>query len=137
MNTSPSDVVTGITDRDGAADAISSGSGAYYQVTRVEISLTGSCWTNIQLYSGELTENTTDTISTYFYDLPTTETRRNRHIYPSGSSSALRIVNLPEAFSRLGIRWHEQFIYPDKRPTAESEPVESARVSFTIFVVAD
>jgi UDP-glucose:glycoprotein glucosyltransferase len=94
---------------------------------------------NVQLYTGELPEESPETLSTYFYDLPTTSIRRNRHIFPSGS--ALRIVNLPELFSRIGIHSYGPFIYPFRRSRSpvegESKTVETARVHFTVYVVAD
>lgn len=94
---------------------------------------------NVQLYTGELPEESPETLSTYFYDLPTTSIRRNRHIFPSGS--ALRIVNLPELSSRVGIHSYGAFNYPPRRPRLpvedESETVETAHVHFTVYIVAD
>ena len=93
---------------------------------------------NVQVYTGVLTEEIADSVSTYFYDLLTTDIRRNRHIYPSGSAGALRIVNLPELFSRVGILSHRPFIYPRKlEPHGASELAESTHVPFTVYVVAD
>jgi UDP-glucose:glycoprotein glucosyltransferase len=97
---------------------------------------------DIQLYTGKLSaEIAGDDISNYFYDLPTTALRRNRHIHPSNSVDGLRIVSLQQLYSRVGILSHESFIYPRRRSTsdivAESESVVSNRVPFTVSVVAD
>ena len=77
-------------------------------------------------------------VSTYFYDLPATDMRRNKYIHPAG---ALRIVNLPELFARIGGLSHGPFIYSggDRRLGADgaSESVSLARVPFTIYIVAD
>jgi UDP-glucose:glycoprotein glucosyltransferase len=82
-----------------------------------------------------------ETISTHFYDLPTTHIRRNRHIYPSGSAGSLRIVNFVDLFSQVGILSHGPFIYPPRHPKldaeGENELVEPPRVPFTVYVVAD
>jgi UDP-glucose:glycoprotein glucosyltransferase len=96
---------------------------------------------DIQLYTGKLSAETAGNISNYFYDLPTTAMRRNRHIYPSSSVSALRIVSLQQLYSRVGILPRGPFIYPRRRSgsgvVTESELVVSNRVPFTVHVVAD
>ena len=52
-------------------------------------------------------------MSTYFYDLPTTQHRRNRYIYSTTTDGGLRIVNLPELFLRTGFSTSPStFIYP-------------------------
>jgi len=92
----------------------------------------------IQLYTGELSEEKANIISTYFYDLPTTALRRNRHLHPSG---ALRFVDLPDLFSRVGIHSHKSFIYPHRHSGSgadgESESVRTTHVPFTVYIVAD
>ncbi|KAJ7862919.1 hypothetical protein B0H14DRAFT_2349273, partial [Mycena olivaceomarginata] len=37
----------------------------------------------LQPYSGKISDETTDKISTYFYDLPTNTLRQNRYIFPA------------------------------------------------------
>lgn len=55
-----------------------------------------------QLYVGELTEDPA-ALATYFYDLPSTNARRNSYIYPDPSNpSSLRIFNLVEEYSKAG-----------------------------------
>ncbi|KAJ7824635.1 hypothetical protein B0H14DRAFT_2823407 [Mycena olivaceomarginata] len=49
-------------------------------------------------YSGKISDDTTDKISTYFYDLPTNTLRRNQYIFPAPGD--LRIVSLAKLFSR-------------------------------------
>jgi UDP-glucose:glycoprotein glucosyltransferase len=48
-----------------------------------------------QIYLADLTAAKDS--STYFYDLPTTYKRRNRHIFPSPEENPLVVVNLVEA----------------------------------------
>ncbi|KAF4586958.1 hypothetical protein EYR40_010976 [Pleurotus pulmonarius] len=64
-----------------------------------------------RLYTGELKEEAAETISTYFYDLPSTNERRNRHIYPSSDANSLRIYSLPELLVDAGC--HFTFIAPE------------------------
>ena len=64
-----------------------------------------------QMYFGKLRDDMD--MSMYFYDLPTTPARRNRHIYPATGKGGLRVVNLPEVFSRLKTpRVFSEFINP-------------------------
>ncbi|KAJ7813688.1 glycosyltransferase family 24 protein [Mycena olivaceomarginata] len=78
------------------------------------------------LYSGKISDETTDKISTYFYDLPTSSPRRNRYIFPAPGD--LRIVSLPELFSRTRFRiTPSTFVYPP----------ETELIPLTTYVVAD
>ncbi|KAF9495097.1 glycosyltransferase family 24 protein [Pleurotus eryngii] len=78
-----------------------------------------------RLYTGELKEDAAETISTYFYDLPSTNERRNRHIYPSSDANSLRIYSLPEVLADTG--YHPTFIAPE----------ETEDVPMSTYVVAD
>ncbi|KAJ7303149.1 hypothetical protein DFH08DRAFT_977220 [Mycena albidolilacea] len=61
-------------------------------------------------YSGKISDETTDKINTCFYDLPTSTLRRNRYIFPAPGD--LRIVSLPELFSRTSASSPTIFIAP-------------------------
>lgn len=66
----------------------------------------------LQLYSGTLADDIPD-ISVYFYDLPTSAKRRNKHVYPPSTPGSLRIVNLPDIFARTEFfPQHGSFISP-------------------------
>jgi UDP-glucose:glycoprotein glucosyltransferase len=63
-----------------------------------------------QLYSAELSEDAIASISTYFYDLPSTTSRRNRHVY---ANNDLRIVNFLDLCTKTGLQSSpESYIYP-------------------------
>ena len=66
------------------------------------------------MYKGELRdEDHAESISTYFYDLPTTAKRRNAYIHPSAQVGSLRIVNLPELIEGNGLESKPgAFVYP-------------------------
>ena len=80
------------------------------------------------MYSGELSGDIAEEISTHLYDLPTTSIRRNQHIYPKTGPSGLKFVNVPDFPPGA-------FIYPP--PGQVADDGEASRVSFTILVVAD
>jgi hypothetical protein len=66
-----------------------------------------------QVYKGELLDEDVETMSNYFYDLPTTISRRNRHIYPSSKKGGLKTHNLPDVFARAGLPIDSlAFVYP-------------------------
>ncbi|KAJ7651981.1 glycosyltransferase family 24 protein [Mycena polygramma] len=78
------------------------------------------------VYGGKLSDETTGTISTYFYDLPTSSPRRNRYIFPA--SGDVRIVNVPDLFRRTRFQvTPSTFVYP----------VGAEQVPLTVYVVAD
>ena len=77
------------------------------------------------MYSGELAGDIAEGISTYFYDLPTANVRRNQHIYPRTGPGGLKFFSAPDFLPGA-------FVYPPSRDAAEAH-----RVSFTILVVAD
>ncbi|KAJ7909648.1 glycosyltransferase family 24 protein [Mycena leptocephala] len=78
------------------------------------------------LYGGKLSDEMTEQISTYFYDLPTSSLRRNQYIFPP--SGEPRIFNVPELFRRTGFRvTPASFIYPP----------ETEQIPLTVYVVAD
>lgn len=74
-----------------------------------------------KVYTGEITDDDTPLIPTFFYDLPSTLPRRNPYIFvnsPSGrgptlDGGSLQIFNLPEAFSKAGFQTTDgSFIVP-------------------------
>ncbi|KZT37012.1 glycosyltransferase family 24 protein [Sistotremastrum suecicum HHB10207 ss-3] len=78
------------------------------------------------LFSGRLKDSELTDISVYFYDLPTTPTRRNKYIYPA-DNDALRIVNLLDTLPQVGLPTYFDFVYPEG---------ENA-VSSTLWVIGD
>jgi hypothetical protein len=63
-----------------------------------------------QIYEGKIKDDQSGAMSTYFYDQPSTNQRRNRYIYPTAAGS-LKIVNIVEMFARTGF---EAFVYGGK-----------------------
>ncbi|KAF5378749.1 hypothetical protein D9615_006978 [Tricholomella constricta] len=81
-----------------------------------------------QVYTGKLSDQHNETVSTYFYDQPSTGLRRNRYIYPATTAGSLRIINLPDLFSRTGFRLApSSFLYPSG----------SQIVPLSLYIVAD
>ncbi|PCH34985.1 glycosyltransferase family 24 protein [Wolfiporia cocos MD-104 SS10] len=79
-----------------------------------------------QIATGQF--NDIDIIPTYFYDLPGTAKRRNRHIYPSGKAEGLVIYNLLDLVGQSKFpTWPGSFVYP-------SEPIEAP---LTTYIVTD
>ncbi|KAI0266194.1 UDP-glucose:glycoprotein glucosyltransferase-domain-containing protein [Gloeopeniophorella convolvens] len=79
-----------------------------------------------KVYTGVLTDENLEGIENYFYDLPTSMKRRNRHIVPSGISG-VQIVTLPDLHQQTGLRSSPaSFVYPS-----------SEQVPSSIYVVAD
>ncbi|WVQ98589.1 hypothetical protein IAU59_005718 [Kwoniella sp. CBS 9459] len=63
-----------------------------------------------QLMLGDQPEN----LDTYFYDLPSTATRRNKLINPGQGDSKLKIINLVDLFEGdVTKRLTEDFVYPE------------------------
>lgn len=54
-----------------------------------------------QVYLNIVTDETHPDISTYFYDLPTTQKRRNQYIVPS--TSKVKVVSVPEVLTKSGL----------------------------------
>lgn len=66
-----------------------------------------------QVYYGKLGDEDRERLSTYFYDLPGTSQRRNRHIYPSKKTAALRIASLADVVGRSNFPFDAgAFLYP-------------------------
>ncbi|KAG5636220.1 hypothetical protein H0H81_008754 [Sphagnurus paluster] len=81
-----------------------------------------------QVYEGKLTDAQNETMSTFFYDQPSTGLRRNRYIYPAKAPGSLRIFNMLDLFSRTGFRsTPSTFIYPSS----------TSAVPLSLYVVAD
>ncbi|KAI0063832.1 hypothetical protein BV25DRAFT_1801498 [Artomyces pyxidatus] len=79
------------------------------------------------VYDGSITEETIGDISMYFYDLPTTLARRNRHIVPPSNGDGARVVNIGEVLQKADFRTSSSsFLYP-----------ESVKVPMTLYVIAD
>lgn len=54
-------------------------------------------------------------MSVYFYDLPTTAKRRNKHIYPSSKAGSLKVFDLPLLFDEVEIdRANLDYLSPRK-----------------------
>ncbi|KAL1411228.1 killer toxin resistant protein [Vanrija albida] len=70
-----------------------------------------------------------DTIGNYFYDLPTTATRRNKFITPSPGVNQLLSFNLLDVFKGQALTLLHEFIYPSK--------VENKAVPLTTWIVGD
>lgn len=52
-------------------------------------------------------------MANWFYDLPTTNLRRNSYIYPSSTGSNMRIFNLPDVFGKTRFRVDPAtYLYP-------------------------
>lgn len=67
-----------------------------------------------QTYAGNLTDDVD--MSVYFYDLPTSMARRNRHLYPVSGAGGLKVANLVDVFSRVKAQpVPSDFIYPGWR----------------------
>ncbi|KAF9027018.1 hypothetical protein BDZ89DRAFT_1102004 [Hymenopellis radicata] len=80
-----------------------------------------------QIYEGALTDDDAKSIATYFYDLPTTQKKRNRYIIPSSTIGGLTIYSLPAVFATSGF---------DPSPGAFVYPPEG-ETPISMFVVAD
>ncbi|KAF7345254.1 hypothetical protein MSAN_01902000 [Mycena sanguinolenta] len=81
------------------------------------------------LYAGKLSDEMPEgkSISTYFYDLPTSSARRNQYIFPA--SGDLRIVDLPQLFKRTKFRV--------ARGERDTHIAETEQIPMTLYVVAD
>jgi len=61
---------------------------------------------------GEIDEDKQTKLSTYFYDLPSTNLRRNGYTYPARTAD-LRVVNLQDLFSRADLKVSAgSYVYP-------------------------
>ena len=87
-----------------------------------------------------------ETLSTYFYDLPTTAKRRNVYIHPSNKPGSLRIVGLPELVEGSGLSSEPgAFMYPRVHHTWLQWNVKysvhfiavTEQVPITMYVIAD
>ncbi|KAH7929980.1 glycosyltransferase family 24 protein [Leucogyrophana mollusca] len=88
------------------------------------------------IYVGEITDDDAPSISTFFYDLPGTSSRRNAYIFASNSAtgghalgaSTLRVFSIPELHARSGFEVGPgAFVVPDGQ---DSLPL-------SMYVVAD
>ncbi|KAF4618673.1 hypothetical protein D9613_009850 [Agrocybe pediades] len=82
-----------------------------------------------KVYEGTLSDqNAPETMSNYFYDLPTTGKRRNNYIYPSSGSKGIQLVNLPEAFAKATFR---------QSPPSYLYPPESETIHQSLYIISD
>lgn len=66
-----------------------------------------------QTYLGALSDEDQERMSTYFYDRPEASKRRNKHVYPTGKTGSLKIVNLYEVIDRSQFSLHAGvFMHP-------------------------
>ncbi|KIJ15969.1 glycosyltransferase family 24 protein [Paxillus involutus ATCC 200175] len=88
------------------------------------------------VYTGEIMDTDASLMSTFFYDLPSTFSRRNPYIFvksaPGGGhlldAMGLRMFNLPELFSKAGFEEKDgSFILPS----------DSDALPITMYVIAD
>jgi UDP-glucose:glycoprotein glucosyltransferase len=78
-------------------------------------------WGFIQVYSGVITDADAENIENYFYDLPTTMKRRNRHVVPVGNGG-VRVASLPTLHQQAGLNASPaMFIYPGKTISNSSQ----------------
>ncbi|KAI0696066.1 glycosyltransferase family 24 protein [Cytidiella melzeri] len=84
-----------------------------------------------KVYLGELSDDDSGRMSTYFYDLPSSSKRRNKYIFPSTTSGAtgdLKIVNLMDLVEKSQFPFSSgSFLHPP----------ESQRLNATTLVIAD
>ncbi|KAF5330129.1 hypothetical protein D9611_010543 [Ephemerocybe angulata] len=65
------------------------------------------------VYGGVLSDKDLPSIGEHLYDLPTTSKRRSLYIFPK-TPADLRLVNLPEAFSKAGLSFSQgSYLYSD------------------------
>lgn len=67
------------------------------------------------MYAGELNDDivSTTNMADYFYDLPSTYKRRNRHIVSSTNPADVDIISLPSVFRNTGfITKPGAYVYP-------------------------
>lgn len=102
-----------------------------------------------QLYTAQLSDDDQERMATYFYDLPEANPRRNKHVYPTGKTKSLRIVNLIELMEQSGLAFKAgSFVHPRtylslvlcRKPTFTDDGCTTAgstRLPATTFVIAD
>ena len=90
-----------------------------------------------------ITDADADNIENYFYGLPTTMKRRNRHVVPAGNGDGVRVASLPTLHKQAGLSTSlAMFIYPRKaisnslKSLADGDAV-SEQVPLSIYVIAD
>ena len=69
------------------------------------------------MFRGTLTDDDGERVAEYFYDLPSTASRRNRYIYPSAKTGDLRVLNIGELLAKARFPGGEgAFVYPREYP---------------------
>ena len=103
-----------------------------------------------QIYEGAIKDEQSGSLSTYFYDQPTTDKRRSRYIYPT-AAGGLKIVNMVELFANTGFEAFASvegkglaFVYPREYPyrvlvwDADLMGIEETqRILLSLYVIAD
>ncbi|KIK98602.1 glycosyltransferase family 24 protein [Paxillus rubicundulus Ve08.2h10] len=116
--------------------------GRYFPVNdNIFRQLSGEVMTQLQIlqemvYTGEIMDTDASLMSTFFYDLPTTFSRRNPYIFvnnaPGGGhlldATGLQMFNLPELFIKAGSEQKDgSFILPS----------DSDDLPITMYIIAD
>jgi len=97
-----------------------------------------------KVYEGVVSDETRgESMTNYFYDLPTTSKRRNRYIFPPNSPGSLKIANLPDLFSRKQFNRLSPYVYPRKlfvlnlSVHTDKQVAGFTNVSQSLYVIAD
>ena len=88
------------------------------------------CQCDCQIYEGKIKDEQAESLSTYFYDQPTTDKKRNRYIYPT-ATGGLKIVNMVELFARTGF---EAFVAVEGKGSAFVYPREYTSYGLVKFL---
>ncbi|TCD67335.1 hypothetical protein EIP91_000256 [Steccherinum ochraceum] len=91
-----------------------------------------------ELYADTITDDDSASMSTYFYDLPSSLKRRNKHIFPSKKTGSLKILSLPDLNARFGLPLSEgAFVYPKAADREDEESEKEADIPISTYVIAD
>jgi len=104
-----------------------------------------------QVYTGEITDDDTPLMPTFFYDLPSTLPRRNPYIFVDSpgrghtlNGSGLQMFNLPEVFSKASFQTTDRsFVVPSAYYSLYLASPSSRKVGqsddlvVTVYVIAD
>ncbi|KAH7906009.1 glycosyltransferase family 24 protein [Hygrophoropsis aurantiaca] len=132
----------GVTSTEGSSQGHAFVNGKYFEINDMFLrEIQTEVPTQLQflqemVYLGEITDEDTPTISTFFYDLPGTSSRRNAYIYASNpaagghalAASSLRVFNIPELATRTGF---------NVGPGAFVTPVGEDSIPISMYVIGD
>ncbi|TFK19735.1 hypothetical protein FA15DRAFT_759842 [Coprinopsis marcescibilis] len=87
-----------------------------------------------KVYRGQLTDDIlrNEGLGNHFYDLPTTNRKRNRYVFPK-TRADVRIVNLGEVGERVGVVGAGGYVYPK----VNAEEKERDAPVLSVFVLGD